>query len=71
MTVNYPAHENIKNNSTSSNDAFTVVSRRGHLVALSTKAEIENRDVRTIFAYIAEIPQKSASGILKHVDAFC
>lgn len=70
MSIDPLTHDD-NNDSTSSNDAFTVVSRRGHLVALSTKAEIENRDVRTIFAYIVEIPQKSASGILRCVDAFC
>lgn len=56
-------------NKTTSNDALQLVPRRGRLVALGTKAEIGHRDVQTIFAYIAEIPQKSTSEVLRYVDA--
>ncbi|KAL8922516.1 MAG: hypothetical protein Q9208_005138 [Pyrenodesmia sp. 3 TL-2023] len=55
-------------NKTTSNDALQFIPRRGRLVALGTKAEIRHRDVQTIFAYIAEIPQKSTSGVLRAID---
>lgn len=38
---------------------------RGHLVALFTKAEVEAR-LQTIEAFVATVPTRSASNILKY-----
>lgn len=50
------------------NGGLSVTPRRGQLFALDTKAEIENRDIQTIFAYVVEIPQNFANKVLKYVE---
>ncbi|KAL8841791.1 MAG: hypothetical protein Q9170_000824 [Blastenia crenularia] len=50
-------------------DGPTTSARRGRLVVLRTKAEHENSGLQSIPAYVVEIPRRSASQVLKEVDA--
>lgn len=52
-------------NSIFDDDNASVTPRRGRLVALRTKAEVEHDALQTVPAYIVEIPQKSANRVLK------
>lgn len=45
-----------------------IIPRQGHLVVLRTKAEVENSGLLTTPAYVIQIPQKSASDVLKAAD---
>ncbi|KAL8647659.1 MAG: hypothetical protein Q9210_005423 [Variospora velana] len=51
------------------NGPLSVTSRRGQLVGLRTKAEVENSLLQVIPAYMVEIPQSSANDIVKAIDA--
>ncbi|KAL8769853.1 MAG: hypothetical protein Q9209_004291 [Squamulea sp. 1 TL-2023] len=46
-----------------------VIPRKGRLIPLRTKAEVEHSSPQIIQAYTAEIPQKSANEVLRAIDA--
>ncbi|KAL8705027.1 MAG: hypothetical protein Q9201_001834 [Fulgogasparrea decipioides] len=50
-------------------DRPSIISRKGRLVPLRTKTEIEHDTLQTVSAYVVEVPQKSANNVLKAVDA--
>ncbi|KAL8791218.1 MAG: hypothetical protein Q9213_000175 [Squamulea squamosa] len=76
MSIDLPTHngnsklESIPGNNPIDNGILaTVIPRKGRLVPLRTKAEVQHSSPQIIQAYIAEIPPKSANEVLKAVDA--
>ncbi|KAL9006887.1 MAG: hypothetical protein Q9188_000342 [Gyalolechia gomerana] len=54
---------------TTLNGVHRIIPQRGRLVVLRTKAEVEDSGLQTIPAYMIDIPQNSASEVLKAADA--
>lgn len=54
-------------NRTVEDSTDAIIPRQGRLVVLRTKAEVEKSGLQTTPAYVIEIPQTSASDVLRYV----